>query len=431
MLIILGVGKTSLMSSVLDDLKNRFSTTSDCIIEHFVCQFGGSETQKTTKVVASMLFELYTWIRDYKGLDEIKEANDIFKRALKPGENKTSKNLMSSQDTALTFSQMIDIYVGLVGIGNLKIFLCIDGLEQCDDPSGDENLGPKLAELLESKKASVKILLSSRQRADFDTIIDKNKISPINVNVDCNNDDIQLVLREKLYKFTSWTREERNTALKAVTDVAKGLFRYVPQAIAFLEQPFERPLENRLKDLPDSLDDSYQQEFRRTDPAYMKLLEVALTWTILAGDDVTVDEVMDAFSGTFTQDIQGNVEDVPTCVDDSQLKKAGGSFLTFVKKSKTVDTSTKDASKSEQLFVRIRDKDIAEHFLKDKPHLSAEVHIDESNLCSHCHKRLKGPKQWHISPVIGHISIAKTCRKYNISRTAHSSLGNSITHSSR
>jgi hypothetical protein len=406
------------MSSVLDDLKDRYSTTNDCIIEHFVCQFGGSETQRATKVVASMLFGLYTWIRDYKGLEEIGGANDIFKRALKPAENKTSKNLTSSQDIALTFSQMFDIYEGLVGISRLKIFLCIDGLEQCDDLSGDENLGLKLAELLERKKGLVNVLLSSRQRADFDTVMDKSKISPIKVNMDCNNDDIQLVLREKLDKFTSWTREERNTALKAVTDVAKGLFRYVPQAIAFLEQPFERPLENRLKDLPDSLDDSYQQEFKRTDPAYMKLLEVALTWTTLAGDDVTVDEVMDAFSGTFTQGIQGDVEDVPACVDDSQLKKAGGTFLTFIKKSKVADESTKDAisedaPKLEQLFVRIRDKDIAEHFLKDKPHVSAEAHIDESNLCSHCHKRLKGPEQWYICTAIGHISIARTCRKYS------------------
>jgi hypothetical protein len=134
-----------------------------------------------------MLFELYTWIRDSKGLEEVKEANEIFKRALKPTENKASKNMGSSQDPTLTLGQMFDIYVGLAAIDDLKIFLCIDGLEQCDDPSGDDNLAPKLAELLENKKAPVSVVLSSRQRADFDAIMDKNKISTINVDMNSNN----------------------------------------------------------------------------------------------------------------------------------------------------------------------------------------------------------------------------------------------------
>jgi hypothetical protein len=418
------------MNVVRHEIVKIFRTEKDCLIQYLVCQFVHSVAQKSSAVMVTMILQLYSHIRASKVLHDLEDANKAITLALASSSSMSSQVLESSQIAKVNLRQIAEAYEKLAGIGEQQIILFIDCMEQCDDQTGSDSIIERLVELCQNTKVSVRALVSSRQAPQV-TALKKDEVPAIEITKELNSEDIKTTVSEKLGKLSGWTPDERVEACTRIVQAAQGLYRYVPQAIAFLEQPFQRPLKNRLEELPAGLTGLYQQEFQRTDPAYLKLLRVALTWTILARKDMTVDEVMDAFSGTFTtNDADLKIEDIPTNIDDSQLKKAGGSFLRFKFDRRTdgseANTEFLKTFKSDynpeinpqaqqnQLetvtqFVLIRDRSVSEYFLG---HEVVQKGSDKTILCSKCKEELHESRRWQIFPFDGHLSIAKTCRKF-------------------
>lgn len=75
-----------------------------------------------------------------------------------------------------------------------------------------------------------------------------------------------------------------------------------------MREPFQRPLSERLNDLPKGISDTYQQFVQGLSGNYLQLLRTALQWTLFASGPVRVVEIMDAFTGIYRmsgQDSQG------------------------------------------------------------------------------------------------------------------------------
>lgn len=102
----------------------------------------------------------------------------------------------------------------------------------------------------------------------------------------------------------------------------------------FSRQPFRLPLSKSPKELPDNRGGTYDQFLSGLAPNYHDLLTVALTWTLLYNGDVTLQESMDAYTGTYlsldmTNDSKENADEENFNLHAEQIKAAGGPFLDF------------------------------------------------------------------------------------------------------
>lgn len=127
---------------------------------------------------------------------------------------------------------------------------------------------------------------------------------------------------------------KKDEAHQKVRDKASSKFKYVVQvALSFLRRPFQRLISNNFKELPDNMNETYTRYLRQLAPNYLRLLQTALTWTLLADADVTAHEVIDAYIGTYLvyneideQECKNfaNVDDIKVYVD--QIRDTGGLF---------------------------------------------------------------------------------------------------------
>lgn len=197
---------------------------------------------------------------------------------------------------------------------------------------------------------------------------------------------------------------ERELALNEVLHKASGLFRYVDIAMEFLQRPWQRPLQNRLKDLPAGLEGLYLQNFQQTDIVYQGLLKTALTWTILAEGAIRVPEIMDAYSGAYKQ---GDYERLLTPASDpdtinlhvNQIRKAGGIFLDVAPDSQVIS---------------LRHETVKDFFLHEtEPQPKTPSHFHANELCQNCKGHLEAQNHFKLSEKHGHLEIFKTLRKYS------------------
>ena len=90
-----------------------------------------------------------------------------------------------------------------------------------------------------------------------------------------------------------WSDAEKEEARKAVIEKAGSDFKYaIKVALPFLEEPWQRPRSNRLKQLPGGLEETYSQAISQMAPNYRALLETSVTWALFANGPVTVTELM-------------------------------------------------------------------------------------------------------------------------------------------
>lgn len=155
---------------------------------------------------------------------------------------------------------------------------------------------------------------------------------------------------------------------------SNGQFRYVDAALKFLRKPLSRPFEKALANLPDGLHSSYSHSLELTDPDYLDLLKISLTWGILAEGAVKVSEVMDAYSKTYSPEsgIDEVVEDAllgtKAELHDSQVRIAGGNFLNV---------------SSQTHVISLRHTSVRDYFLKPQEEHPG-INGDAAHLCPSC-----------------------------------------------
>ena len=235
-------------------------------------------------------------------------------------------------------------------------------------------------------------------RPEPDIVNDLVDIPAIKVE-DHNGPDIEKAAKARLEELPGLSSDERVLACKSIVEKAKGLFRCVDPAIEFLKKPWRRPLEKRLAELPDGLDNSYQQILRQTDPDYLELLNVSLTWTIFAQIRPTVAEIMDEYSCAYAVGIEGTDANPYDSMDNhligDQIRRAGsGTFL--------------EVAGNE---VSVRHTTVKEFFLKASPAASVSNGHCEDELCAKCQARMSADQPLTMSEKEGQLRMALTICK--------------------
>ena len=391
-----GMGKSILMSAVIDTLQQEFWESKEHVVQYFFCSSGDESTRTAARIRDQVLHQLYQYAQSAESPDVLDPANKIVSNFIAQKGATDAKSSGSQQKKSEKSVGFEEAYRSLAQLLSKKVFLVIDALDECSDRRESQIL-KSFREMLSPSDDRVKIVIGSRPELGDDL----RGTPTINIG-DHNGPDIEKAAKAQLDSLPGLDVNDRTLACEAIVKKAKGLFRCVDPAIEFLKKPWRRPLENRLAELPDGLDNSYQQAFLKTDPDYLDLLNVGLNWSIFCINDPTIAEVMDAYSRAYSEGVEGNNENPYDAKEDAlmgqtrdQIRKAGSNTFLEVTDNR----------------VSVRHPTVKEFFLKSEPSADFANSHCADDLCANCKLKAAADRPLRLSEKEGHLRMAITICK--------------------
>ena len=314
------VGKTTLIASIFDHLSNSSEFESDHLI--FVsCAAGGGigdardgSQLSFAKLRNTMIADVYRLaVNDEGNFDLLSACNKVFDN---PKQQKLNKMRATSnkEDEPMDLAETIERLAKLL---NKRLVFILDAVDVLRKDEQKQLLfelqalvdhapaAPKSVKGAEAQSI-VRVLVAFRSSSEVHSSSEfsrrfQEKWPTIDLNSRIH-DILESALRKFVEELPDWSEGERTEAVDAMLKKAGGSFRYVTDiAIPFLQQPFERPLANRLLQLPEGVNETYSQAISALPPNYVGLVRRALSWALLAdGRMLGVREIMEAFTGSYT-----------------------------------------------------------------------------------------------------------------------------------
>ncbi|KAK1058562.1 hypothetical protein LTR74_013285 [Friedmanniomyces endolithicus] len=408
-----GVGKSTLLAAVWEHLDRTLDHASTILL-YLSCdgpsagEIGDDSPQSSTRIASTLMYQLYEVSYELAMADGndallLEPCNKVFAN---PKQNKASE-AMRQQKKDQSLPGLSEAWSSLSKEIGRNVVLIIDALDRLPDDDQIE-LYNSFQELVSSQGAlddvrpSIAILAACRTGVEGSPTLDVGHY---------NQSDIDAKLTAELKGLPGWTEQERNEAKTHIIQRAGFDFKYVIQvAIPFIQQPFQRPLSNRLRDLPEGMGETYSQAISAMPSNYLELLRTALAWTLFAPNDVKVQVIMEAYSGVYlipynAEQLQSAVEnEVPRAgsasdMDVKQLRKAAGPFLDIFEEDGQHLVSLKDSPQVRKFCLQRNDDE----------HL--DVH-DGVSICTRCKANLTPAKRLDFSEKEGHLDLAITCLRH-------------------
>ncbi|KAI9685134.1 MAG: hypothetical protein M1822_004721 [Bathelium mastoideum] len=409
-----GVGKSIVLASVMKNLEDDVNP-DQCIVLYVSCDMlrngeMGDGFQSLARISNTLIYQLYenaTGDEDNPTL--LENCNKVFTN---PKQKKVSK-VLSANKKEESLPDFADAMDSLAINFEKEVCIVIDAVDRMTDEDQEE-LFNNLQDLVgrgendddDDDVSHVTVLVGCRTGSKF--YGHARDGASLDVG-QYNGDDIKLKLTAELDKMPGWSASEKEEAQEKILDKAASLFKYVSQvAIPFIQQPFQRPLSNRLKELPEGMSETYNQAIRGMAPNYLDLLRTALSWTLLAPGPVKVLEVMEAFTGEYlvpkedalkkidAEKEDGSYDKMASQLEITQLRTASGPFLNIWEES------------GGQSFVSLKDPYQVKHFcLHATEHVEAEE-VSGDTICTRCKASLNPSRSLSISEKQGHLDLAIT-----------------------
>ena len=337
-----GVGKSTLAASIIQNLESELAASPDYTVQYLFCNHNktgddSDTSQGIVRLESTLIYQLYELATRGEGDSVLlQRCNDVFNnpkqpksdRALGSSTKRTEREARSKKDSMAV--GLGDAYAGLANALSKKVYLIIDAPDSISETEQSE-LASDLLELCAGAEVTVHMMLLCQPTSKLYKALADTPISEISIGAN-NGGDIDIIIRNGLNRMPGWSESEIEEAFQRVRDKTGPRVHYAVQvALPFLLQPFQRPISKRLKDLPDNMNETYSQHLRQLAPNYVDLLKTAMVWTLLADGAVTVQEIMDAYSGIYLA--TDGVDESYTNVADSdklhaaQIRDAGGPFL--------------------------------------------------------------------------------------------------------
>jgi hypothetical protein len=314
-----------------------------------------------------------------------------------PTEKKEKVGLANTLKGEDQLPSLVEAFESLAQILHKNIFIVVDAVDMIEDAEQGEFF-EGIQDLLRRSGLEVKIVVSCLSDGKFYDNVIQNSIPRITAS-DNNSSDISLTIRTRLAQMPGWTEAERSDAHTAVLDKSGSDFQYAVQvAIPFLEEPWQRPLKNRLKQLPESLTDTYNTVLNQMAPNYRALLQTAVTWALLADGPVTVTEVIEAHVGTYVPESSQAVDitlDEESPLHRDQIRRAGGPFLDYQRHGKQSIVKLKDVAAVKKFFIPPTDNNIIDQ-------------DSDLRFCPKCKDNYGAVQDLSISEKSAHLALATT-----------------------
>ncbi|KIW78612.1 hypothetical protein Z517_08450 [Fonsecaea pedrosoi CBS 271.37] len=385
-----GSGKSFLMSMVIQELKNK-AHQHGSLVHFFFISKGSQATMQADQIERHLLAQLYQDAA--QSLDVLDKCNKIMSDYIEHSKKSTSKTASKKAgDGPAGFEQT---YTALAKIINKRIYLMIDALDECADRETQEFI-QTIKKLASTRGLKINVYCSSRDEPDIAAALENYP----RINVEENNSkDIAEFVQAEMAKLPGFTPVEREEACREITQKAGCYFRYVELAMDFMRRPWRRPLSAHLASLPSGVENIYAQRLNQTNPAYYDLLTHCLTWTILAGEELSVQELIDGYKGSFmdaepTSENDDDQENVNIELYEDQIRQAGSGFLRV----------------NPDHTVSLVHNTVRDFFLQPDSVINGAVQSsgEPECECARCQRELKHSKKFVVLEREGHMQIITT-----------------------
>ncbi|KAK6523097.1 hypothetical protein TWF694_005995 [Orbilia ellipsospora] len=339
---------------------------------YFFFKRGDDATQLTAKAYSSLLTQLFS--DNYARSREDMEKFITAVAHIKEGDSSNSQGKSDEDDEndakekegPPTVSNKDLLRIEAIGkaIGR-TIYIVIDGVDECTDFES-EGLVSDLVNLARSKKASFKVLLSSREDLNIDSqfikdeenqaVLDRTQLDMstgasetdpaaalesdtvdpflcithgdttiLTVTKETNSEDMKVYLDESLRQlmkrrlprmFYSKKDGRRNEVkskrllldiknmVNSIQQKSDGMFTYSAMIITSLDQPSPMSLTERLRNLPDGMDELYSRQLESLTGAERRLVTLALRRIIWSPTDMGTVEIAEEFKQKYLKEDQ-------------------------------------------------------------------------------------------------------------------------------
>ncbi|KAK6504560.1 hypothetical protein TWF481_006501 [Arthrobotrys musiformis] len=365
-----GFGKSVTMASVV----RRISLDPGAVVAYFFFKQGDDTTQRASRALSSLASQLFD-DKNARTMEEVLKLTSVLDQMKKkvPGPKRDEEEPAPRALNSTSFtSEMLKETIRAIGSAfERRIYLVLDGLDECIDYEY-EDLVPYLLEL--SGLDNFRVIISSRESEELEDLftdadedngtddasspdttekpppdcILTQKATILNITQERNSTDMETFLRKSLQHIMSH-RTTGSTNVKSEKDASKvakiikrkanGMFTYAALVIASLEQPSQLTLFQKLKNLPEGMDELYRQRFEDLSHEEQKLVLVALKFVVWGFGGITTVEIAEHFKKVYndlpekgdTQSLQDedDSESEEELEDEgSPVSREGGSLAT-------------------------------------------------------------------------------------------------------
>ena len=423
-----GVGKSTLAAFIIQNLESDLAASPDYTVQYLFCDRNktGEDPETSQGIVrleSTLIYQLYELATRGEGDSLLQMCNDVFNnpkkqksdRALGGSTKRTGREARSKIDSMAV--GLGEAYAGLANALGKKAYLIIDAPDSIAETEQVE-LASDLLELCVGAEVTVHMMLLCQPTSKLYKALTDTPVSEISKEAN-NGNDIDLIIKNGLNRMPGWSESEKEEAFQRVRDKTGPRVHYAVQvALPFLLQPFQRPISKRLKDLPDNMNETYSQHLRQLAPNYVDLLKTAMVWTLLADGVVTVQEIMDAYSGIYLA--TDSVDESYTNVADSdkvhaaQIREAGGPFL------EVTDNGINHV-------VTLQDRKGMWEYCFESNDAASDDQGHDQELCPRCSAMLHSSRALALSEKEAELTMAIICCKWSVSLPQGSDESMSIT----
>ncbi|KAJ6255913.1 Ankyrin-3 [Drechslerella dactyloides] len=324
-----GFGKSVTLASAV----RRLSYSPDGIMGYFFFKQGDDATQRCLRALTSLATQLFD-DRHARTEEELMQLTAALERMREVALATASQGRDSTNTITFTAEMLKETIKSIGSAIGKRIYLVVDAIDECVDHEA-ETLIPFLMELAELD--TFRILISSRENEQLENIFkdeleskendaksEKLKPEPtdcvvtkkatiLNITEERNSTDMEIYLRASLrqimsHRFVgshskSQTEEDTARIVRNIKAKANGMFTYAGIVIASLEQPSQLTLAQKLKNLPDGMDDLYRQRLEDLNFEEKKLILIALKFIVWGFGGVTTTEIAEHYKCVY-EDIE-------------------------------------------------------------------------------------------------------------------------------
>ncbi|KAF3928652.1 hypothetical protein AA313_de0207818 [Arthrobotrys entomopaga] len=360
-----GFGKSVTLASVI----RRLSFNPDSIVCYFFFKQGDDATQKCIRALTSLATQL---LDDKYGRseDELMKLAAVLEQMRTAAMSAMEEGKDGANSVVFGLEMLKDTITNIGLALKRRVYLLVDAIDECIDHEAD-NLIPYLISL--ANIPYFRVMISSRESDDLENIFTgksestasededgkiersssclvTDKATILNITEERNSTDMQIFLRTSLQRIMahravgkdslSKIEEDTNRIVESIKQKANGMFTYAAIVIASLEQPSQLTLTQKLKNLPEGMDDLYRQRLEDLSFEEKKLVLIALKFIVWGFGNVSPVEIADQFKRVYDQDLEApDIDDISSLAEKTESPiDPSGDRATVVSKSNEAPT---------------------------------------------------------------------------------------------
>ncbi|KAF8497821.1 hypothetical protein F5888DRAFT_1578470, partial [Russula emetica] len=286
-----GSGKSILCSTIIEDVKTMCNA-GQASIAYFYFDFRDINKQHWRDLVPSLITQLST---------QSGPCCDILSRlysghgsgAQQPNDDALKRCLIEM----LTVRDRRPIYV------------IMDALDECPDtsevPSPRNRILQLLEELAELQIPNLRICVTSRPEFDIRDFLEPLTSGRISLHDQSGQkQDIADYVRSVVYSKSEphmrrWRKEDKEFVIKTLSELADGMFRWTFCQLEVLRQCLPPSVRPTLKELPESLDTTYERILKEIKKPNKRLAQRVLQCLVVAVRPLRVEELAEVLAVDF------------------------------------------------------------------------------------------------------------------------------------